>query len=334
MSAPRPDVGAPRRAAPERVLLLALAASLAGCGHRDDAAGEAVLRVAVHVHLARLEEREFPDVVTASGQWRAANEVVVSAPFAAAVEKLRPQVGDPVAAGDTLGLLVTHESRAALRGAELMMRSAADAAARAEAARALEMAKQDLVRVPIVAPAGGIVVRRTAEVGTEPAEGAELPAIVPLRALVFEVHVPAAAAARVRPGLAASIVPETGDPVAASVQRRLPGVSADDQTVLFWLAPRAMPSIGIGRFGTARIEVGSSRNGIAVPDSAVVEDDLTGEKRIVRVGADSVAIWTNITLGRSAEGAHELLSPALAPGTAIVVSGQRSLPDSVKVIAE
>jgi multidrug efflux pump subunit AcrA (membrane-fusion protein) len=334
MSTPRPGVGVPRRAAPRWLPRLALAATLAGCSRHDDVAGEAALRVAVHVRLARLAERAFPDIVAASGQWRAANEVVVTAPFAGAVENLRPQVGDRVAAGDTLGLLVTHESRAALRGAELMMRSAADAQARAEAARALEMAKQNLVRVPIVAPAGGIVVRRTADVGAEPAEGAELLAIVPLRALVFEAHVPAAAAPRVRPGLAASIVPETGEPVAASVQRRLPGVSADDQTVLFWLAPRVTPSIGIGRFGTARIEVGSSRNGIAVPDSAVVEDDLTGEKRIVRVGADSVAIWTNVTLGRSTEGAHELLAPALAPGTAVVVAGQRSVPDSVKVIAQ
>jgi hypothetical protein len=309
-----------------------IVASAAGCGRSSDDA-PAPPRTAVHVRVARLTERSFADIVTATGQWRAANEIVVSTPFAATVESLEPRVGDRVTQGETVGVLVTRESRATLRGAELMLRQATDAAARAEAERALALARRELVRVPIVAAASGTVVRRSAEPGTELAESAELLAIVSREDLVFEAHVPASDAARVSTGQTARIAIEGVEPVVARVQRRLPGVGDGDQSVLVWLAPTAAPPpAAIGRFGTARIETGAARHGVGVPDSALVEDDLTGETRLVRVDTSGVAIWTSVTLGRADVGWHELLTPALAPGTAVVVAGQRGLPDSVTVV--
>jgi len=68
-----------------------------------------------------------------------------------------------------------------------------------------------------------------------------------------------------------------------------------------------------------------------VPDSALVEDDLTGEVRVARVDTSGIAIWTPVRLGRAVDGCHELLSPALPLGTPVVITGQRGLPDSVKV---
>src|SRR5262249_7675594 len=159
-----------------------------------------------------------------------------------------------------------------------------DADARVEAERALDLARRELVRVPLVASASGTVVRRAAEPGAELAEGAELLAIVPRDELVFEAHVGAADAEHIRAGRAAKIVTESGGPVAADVQRRLPGVSGDDQSVLVWLQPEnSAPLAAIGRFGAARIETGTPRRGVAVSDSALVEDDLTGETRVARV---------------------------------------------------
>ena len=52
------------------------------------------------------------------------------------------------------------------------------------------------------------------------------------------------------------------------------------------------------------------------------------------MGSDSIAVWTNVTLGAAQEGAHELLAPALKPGTAVVVRGQRGLRDSTRVRIE
>ena len=135
------------RGARALLLLLALAA-LAGCarhGESDDenAGGAAV----VPVRTAAVEERTFTDLLQAPGQWRSSGDVVVPAPFAAVVESLGPRPGDRVAAGEPLGVLLTRESRAALRGAELLAREAREPAARAEAERALALAQRDILRV-------------------------------------------------------------------------------------------------------------------------------------------------------------------------------------------
>ena len=55
------------------------------------------------------------ETVRAQGQWRISDSVTVAAPFKAYVEALRPRAGDAVARGETIGSLVTYESRAALR---------------------------------------------------------------------------------------------------------------------------------------------------------------------------------------------------------------------------
>src|SRR3989442_6913020 len=130
----------------------------------------------------------------------------------------------------------TREARAALRGAELLAREARDPAAQAEADRALELARKDLVRVPLVAPRAGVVTRRSAEVGAELAEGAEVLAITPQGAVVFEARLPAEQASRVRVGDGATVTVEGEAPRAVRVARVLPSASATDQATLVWLA--------------------------------------------------------------------------------------------------
>ncbi|HEV2104690.1 MAG TPA: HlyD family efflux transporter periplasmic adaptor subunit [Candidatus Eisenbacteria bacterium] len=316
-----------------RAALLA-AALAAGCGHRggDGDAGDKAAAVAVHVRVATVAPRAFADLVGAPGQWRSAGDITVAAPFAAVVESLGPRVGDRVEAGRSLGVLVTRESRAALRGAELLAREAHDAAARAEAEQALALARRDLVRVPLPAPRSGVVARRGAEMGAEVAEGAELLAITPDGALVFEAHVPAADASRVRAGQRATI---TGDGVApreATVQRVLPAAGAADQSTLVWLQPAGGPPPAVDRFGTAAIQVGPGRTSLAVPAAAVVEDDLDGRTRVAVVGAGGEAVWTEVQLGAAAGPWRELRGGGLAAGARVVVEGQRGLPDHAKVV--
>ena len=304
-----------------------------GCAPIRDADSEdPVAPTLVTVRTAVLSEREMPSTLAAPGQWRAANEVVVIAPFAAVVESLGPRVGDRVQAGSTIGVLVTRESRAALRGAELMLRQASDATGNEEAARAIRQARQDLVRVPLVAGTSGLVVRRAADAGAEVAEGAELLGLVPARAIVFEAHVSTGDARRVVAGMPAVVAMEGGSPIRASVQRRLPTTSAADQSALIWLSPLGdAPAGALERFGVASIEIGAPRRVLAVPDSALVEDDLTGEVRLARVDPDGSAHWVVVRVGAAAAGWHELLDPRLPPGTLVIIQGQRGLPDSARV---
>ena len=313
------------------LLAIAIAFAAAGCGHPSPDAESGPAAV-VSVRVAHVLDRIIPSEVMAPGQWRAANEIAVTAPFAAVVDSLGPHAGDQVRRGESIGSLITRESRAAVRGAELMLHQAADAAARDEARRALALARHDLVRVPLVAGATGLVIRRAVEPGAEVTEGSELLTIVPERDLVFEAHVSVSEATRVATGQRARIMMEGAAPAEARVLRRLPGASAADQTALFWLAAVGRAPVGsLDRFGTAVIETGAPRRALAVPDSALVEDDLTGEVRVARVDSSGVAVWTKVQLGAAAAGWHELLAPALPPGTTVVISGQRGLPDSTRV---
>ena len=307
---------------------------LSGCGRHAGGEDESTTAAdpVVAVETRAIESRTFEDLVTAPGQWRSGGENVLVAPFGATLDSLGPRIGDRIAAGQTVGWLVTRESEAALRGAELLAREARDEAGRAEARRALEIARRDLVRVPLQARRSGEVVRRSAEPGAQVAEGAEILCTVASEAVVFEAHVPAHDAARIRPGQAARILAPGRPPRRATVQRLLPAASAADQTALAWLAPDSLGATPeLERFGSAAIAVGAPRRGPGVPDSALVEDDLTGALRIAVIGADGRAHWRVVTVGAGADGWHELASPALPIGTHVIVEGQRGLPDSTRV---
>jgi len=307
----------------------------AGCGkHRGEDESDAVAAV-VPVHTAAVLEREFSDALEAPGQWRSSGDVVVAAPFAAAVELLGPRPGDRVAAGDTLGVLMTRESRSALRGSEMLAREAHDPAARAEAERAAALARRDLVRVPIIAPRTGVVTRRGAEPGTEIAEGAEVLAITPPEGIVFEARLPAAQARLVSVGDGAIVSAEGEPDRSVRVTRVLPSAGAADQATLVWLSPSAGGAVPLlDRFGTARLRTSASRRSLAVPAAAVVENDLDGSARVVVVTADSLAVWTPVRLGAVTEGWRELVDGAVAPGARVVVEGQRGLPDGAHVMPD
>ncbi len=312
----------------------ALLLALAGCGHGGANDAEAPVRPIVPVRIDRLEERSLRATVTAQGQWRLSDSVTVSAPFKAYVEALRPRAGDRVERGAAIGTLVTYESRAALRGAEILVRQARSPAEQNEAERALRLATRDLIRVPIVAGATGTILRRSVEPGSEVAEAGELLTLVPDGSVVFEAHVPRTEAAQVVQDAGAEVTMEGGGLVETRIQRRLPQTNEADQTALFWLAPVIKAPFGVlGRFGNAVIRTGVEHRAVLVPDSALVEDDLTGEIRVARVVPGDVAVWTTVHIGPGAQGRHELLAPSLPPGTAVVVRGQRGLPDSTRVKA-
>ena len=312
-------------------ILLVLLPLVAGCsGHAASQEDDAPAAV-VPVRTAQVEERSFADAVEAPGQWRSSGDVSLPAPFAAVVESLEPRLGDHVAAGDTVGMLVTRESRAALRGAELLLREAHDPAARAEAERAAALAKRDLVRVPLVAPRAGVVTKRDIEPGAEVGDGAEVLAITPGENIVFEARLPAAATQLVHAGQVA-MVRAAGEPDReVRVTRVLPAASASDQATLVWLAPRSGGTPLLDRFGTAVMTTSSARRSAAVPAAAVVENDLDGSARVVVVGADSTATWTPVTLGATVDGWRELVGGTLSAGALVVVEGQRGLPDRTRV---
>jgi len=319
---------------PRRLLaVLSLPALLAlGSCTRGDSEEQRPPEPIVPIRVESLRSLTFEDQVQATGQWRSKADLIVAAPFAGVLGTVLARVGDTLPAGATIGTMTTLESHATLKGAELLLREARDPPARAEAERAVAQAQRDLVSVPITVPEGGIVVRRSAESGAQLLEGAEILALAPLTSLVFEAHVPAGQGPSVHAGQQA-LIQEEGRPTrAALVERILPAADPTDQTTLVWLAPTASsPAPLLQHFGTVSIVVGAAHASVAVPDSAVVEDDLTGQKRVALVDPAMRAHWVPVVLGAGLAGWHELKSPALRPGAKVVVEGQRGLPDSSRV---
>jgi multidrug efflux pump subunit AcrA (membrane-fusion protein) len=316
------------------IVVLSLAA---GCGKHEAEGGPdggAGSEAVVSVRVARLEERRFADQVVAPGEWRSGGELVVSAPAAGVVEALTVAVGDRVEAGHPAGTLVPKGSWAALKGAELLVREAHDAASRADAEQALALARRDLVRVPVVVRQSGVVIRRSVEAGAEVPDGAEMLAVVPWATIVFEAHVPAADARRVRAGETAVVREPGSAPHNARVRRVLPATSGADQASLAWLAPEGGATPQLERFGTAEITVGTPHVGLAAPDSAIVEDDLTGQRRVAAVDSTGHLSWHAVVLGVSANGWHELVGAKLVPGTTVVIEGHRGLPEGTHVTVQ
>jgi len=315
--------------------VVVLAALAGGCsrhpGGASDTAGDPAADAVVDVRAAAVEMRTFENTIAAPGQWRSSGELVVAAAFAGVLESVKARVGDHVSRGQTVAIVVTRESWAALRGAELMRDAAHDANARTEARQALELAKRDVVRVPLAAPQAGVVVRRSLEPGAQVAESAEILALVPAGEVVFEAHVPATNGPRLRVGQRATVNEQDGTMRTAVVQRVLPMANDADQSVLVWLAPDHATTPQLDRYGTARIVIGARHTAPAVPDSAVVEDDLTGNRQVAVVGTGGRMTWTPVELGTAEAGWHEVVHPALAAGTKVVTSGQRGLPDSTRV---
>jgi hypothetical protein len=312
------------------LLALVLAAILAGCGKPP--AEEAPADPVVTVHAGVVAERTFRDEVEAPGRWKSASQLSVRAPAAGSIESLTPRPGDRVGTGQVVGRLLTRESRAALEGAELMVRDARTSSARAEAGRALSLARRELVRVPLVAGRGGVVLTRTAEPGAQVDEGADVLVLVSPEGLVFEAHVPAGQGARVRPGQAGTVTVAPAPPRAATVRTVLPQADSTDQSTVVWLVPASLtPPPALERFGAARIATGAPRLSPAVPEIALVEDDLTGEPQIALVDSSGRAAWTKITAGVSKDGWREILAPRIAAGTRVVTEGQHGLADHTRV---
>ena len=314
-----------------RILLLAaLAVASSGCGTHPASEPAAALHPAVKV--VRLAPRAFNGGIEAQGQWKAALETVVPTPCDAVVDSITVRPGDRVRRGQLLVWCITAESDAALRGAQIMASQASDPGGRADAARALAQARASIVRVPVLSPASGTVLRRPAEMGARLPAGAELLALVADDALVFEIRVGVEQAASVRLGMVAIVTDGQGPAHDATVWT-FPPVAAGDQSALVWLRPTALVSrAAIGRFGTASIRTTASTTQLAVPDSAVVEDDLTGTHWVMAVDSAGVVHRVEVQLGAHEGNARAIEGPGLGPGTAVIVDGPRDLTDGMSVV--
>ncbi|MBK5186966.1 MAG: efflux RND transporter periplasmic adaptor subunit [Gemmatimonadaceae bacterium] len=274
--------------------------------------------------------------VTVSGPGRtdALDVQKVRAPFAGTLESLAVVIGDRVESGQTLGTLINQTSQAALSGAQVMLREAKTAAERSDAARALEIAKANLVQTVLRAPRAGIVISRGASQGDLVSPGDSIISIASANSIVFVAHIPQNDLGRIRAGLRATIdAPGRSAAVDGVVHGFLPAdTSTMSVPVRIDLQLSGAAAVPIGLFGTAHIAVAQRANAIIVPAAAILRDDVNGTTRVAVVDAGGRARWTTVSVGVQQGNDVEILSPPLVQGTRVIVSGQVGLPDGSHVV--
>lgn len=270
--------------------------------------------------------------VTGPGETVALEVERVRAPFAGTLVDLPVQDGDAVEAGQVVGRLLSRSSLAALEGATAMARSATTPQERADAERALALARASQVTTALRATRAGVVLSHQAVAGGLVASEGEIVSIAATDAIVFVARIDQGQLARVRPGAAATVeLPAWQAPVPGRVHAVLPatstgGFSAPVRIDLAATGPRTP-----GLFGTASIVVAEVRDALVVPAAAVLRDDVTGTARVAVVTAGGTARWLDVTTGVEEDGAVQLLAPAVTPGTLVITGGAVGLPEGTRV---
>lgn len=331
-----------RRAA--RLAAAALAAALlAACsggggneGGGDGAGAAPPPASSVPVSVAAVRRENLAVTVTASGRTKALRRDRARAPFAARLMSLRVTDGDRVKRGQVIAVVVSKNSEAALQGAKQML-AAAPASDKADAERAVQVARQNLVRQSLTAPADGVVLSHAAEAGDYVDVNEVLVTIAETAGVYFEADVAQSDVERVRPGQQANIdMPAVGsDPIMAVVQGLLPMASSQNFSAPVRLDFKpARQDVPLGLFGTARIVVAEHPSATVVPARAVLRDDVTGVTRVAVVESSGEARWITVTTGVREGDRVEIVKPAIAAGMRVITDGQVGLPEGAKVVVQ
>ncbi len=326
---------------PVRLLvILPIAASIAcspdptpeGSAAAPPGRGNMAANAATPVRTAPVRRGDLAVVVTGPGRTEALDVQKVRAPFTGTLASLLVMIGDRVGDGEVIGGMVAQASQAAFIGAESMMRAATTPNQRSDAARALTLAKQNLIQAPLRAPRAGVIVSRGASEGDLLSQGDSIVSIASAGSIVFTAQIGQGDLPGVRPGERAVVaVPGRAAPLAGIVHGLLPtDTSAMSVSVRIDVHGPGTP-IPIGLFGTAHITVGERHHVPVVPASAVLRDDVTGTSRMAVVGPSGRAHWLEVNPGIQQGDTVEITSPTLSPGDRVIVSGQVGLPEGGRV---
>jgi RND family efflux transporter MFP subunit len=313
--------------------VLTSAACHGGSGAGDATPSPSEAPASTPVQVAKVERTSMVQTVSAPGRTVALVQQKVRAPFAGTLTDLSVVVGDTVQRGEQVGTVVARDSEAAVTGAEEMLREAKTPAARADAERALVLARRNLVVAPLHASVAGVVTQRGAASGDRVAEDEELVTLAALDSVVFVADIAQSDLVHVRPGQEARVdLTGRGEPLRGVVHGLLANADAANSTAPIRIdLTSPPPTLAVGLFGTARITVALRTKVAVVPQAAVLTDDVSGVRRLAEV-IDGRAHWIEVHTGLSENGKVEIASPALTPGTQVIVGGQVGLPDGTPVV--
>jgi len=319
------------------VLLLGIL--IAGCGGDQAQDGnDPSPKPVVSVRVAPVRQQTVPVTVVVDGMTDVRDREQVTAPIDGTVVSLAVEVGAPVKAGDTIAVLRTRDSEAAIAGARRLMERAQTPEQRARAQSALDVARESQQLVSVTAGRPGMVVARLASPGQTVTADARLLELVDLSTLDFVASVPLAELVRIRPGQSARIdfpsLPDTAFAarVATVSAQSDPGSQATPVRLRFDGRTAALDAtLRVSMMGTATITVSEHPGALVVPTPALLRDDLADTYTVYLVGPDSLAHQISVTIGVMTDSIAEVSSPSLAAGDPVIVEGNYEVSDSTRV---
>ncbi len=290
----------------------------------------------VAVRSAVVRVGDAARTVVATGHTEAFRREKITSPVAGTILSFDLLEGSPVRAGQVLLTILPRESQAAIAGAEALVRSARTDRQRAEAERALQIARATAAGVPITAPFPGVVAARNVNPGETVAEDAELLTVLDPSSIVFVADVPLADIGHIRTGMAGTVrlvsMPE--HPYACRVDVVLPQGSPQSQTARVRCRFRERERTGevrSGIAGTVEMITEIRKNALLVPARALLRDDETNTYSVVTITPDSLSLAVPVEVGARNDSTVEVISPKLREGMPVITEGQYMLADSTRV---
>lgn len=207
-------------------------------------------------------------------------------------------------------------ARQDLEAAQANLAVARSELARAAAAASAAGVSRDGRSIAVISPLSGRITQAPIVLGSYVAAGDELYQVVNPNGMQVQVAIPAADAARIRPGDEASIVMPDGSQVGTRVRSVTPALDPQSRSAIAVLSlPGAVPGLQPGAFLQARIKPSAEivSDAIAVPEVAV--QSLEGSDHVfVRTANGFVA--RPVQTGARSGGMVTILS-GLEPGVVI-----------------
>ncbi|MEI7729909.1 MAG: efflux RND transporter periplasmic adaptor subunit [Verrucomicrobiota bacterium] len=328
------------------VLLIGIVtvAWVSGCGRESHVATEPALPTAA-VRVAKAEGKNHQAVEEVVGTVRAKVRTHIEAKVSGHITQLPVDAGQTVKAGELLAELDVQEIRAKLAQVKAV-RQQADAERKRYNELLLKQATtpQEAERVQmqflvaeatvqeteamlgygrVLAPFGGVITRKLAEVGDLAGPGRTLLELEDPATLRFEADVPEALLSRIQLGAKMPVLLSTlSEPLPGQVAEVEPVADPQSRTFLVKFSLPAHAGLRAGLFGRVSVPVGESTK-IRVPDSAVVH---RGQMECVFVTTGGRAQLRLVKTGRLINGEIELVS-GLEAGELVVTEGAAALVD-------
>lgn len=223
---------------------------------------------------------------------------------------------------------------------ETRRNAAAAATAKLELAQAQRRETEvKIAHTRVLAPADGVVTRRSATVGAVLQPGVELFRVMRDQQLEWLAELPAHALAQVKPGTAVRVTDSAGRTVEAQVRRIAPTLDPQTRNGLVHVALPTGTPLQAGGHARGEIDIGRA-TALTLPESVLLQRD--GQPHVFLLRADGVAQLTRIETGARQGGLVEVTgglpddARVISTGAGFVKDGERVLlagPAAVKAAA-